>query len=835
MRRDSAPVPWLLWALAALVGASLTRHPLHLTLLTCTVWAVSAAHGHRLPLRMTLLLVGFGALWNVASVRQGQTALFRLPETWLLLGGAYTLEALAYGALQGWAVAVIVAAAGLLTAELSPRDVARLAPPALYEVGLMLSVALAFLPQGRETLAEIRQAQAVRGHRVRGVRDLLPLLLPLLIAALERALALAEAMEARGFTAGREQASGGFRGLAVGALLCGLAGIGAQMAGLSPGWSGGLWAGGGALAWLALRRARPAQMRTVYRPRRLSPAVWGVSGGALLALAGWSALAAFAPDALAYTVYPRLSAPGFEAWAAIPSLLLALPAVISPVSRKSKIGNQKSERFSAVFPTIEKPPPEIVFAGVTFTYPGAVALALRDLRLTIPPGVFVVVTGPSGSGKSTLLRCINGLIPHSSGGTVAGRVLVGGRDAAHPTTRDAFALGPQGMAATAGLVIQAPEASFVADRVEDEVAFALENAGLPPAEMAARIAAALAETGSVHLRERSLATLSGGEQQRIALAAALALRPPVLLLDEPLSQLDPQGAADVVERLRALHVAGRTIIVAEHRLERLLPYATHVITLTEDGTARELSPDEVRLHEYPPPDFSRGPREPRLSRTPRLRRTPHLRCVEVTVKRGERAVVQDFSCEVGRGELVALVGPNGVGKTTLLQACVGLLPLWAGRIELDGEDIGAWETARRCRRIGYLPQAPDLLLFAETVREELRITLRNHGLPENGAVANLLARLGLAAAAAAYPRDLSVGERQRVALGAIAVTRPAVLLLDEPTRGLDAPRKAALGRLLRAWCAEGMSVLLVTHDVAWAEAFAERVVRMGEDRDRERR
>jgi energy-coupling factor transport system ATP-binding protein len=177
---------------------------------------------------------------------------------------------------------------------------------------------------------------------------------------------------------------------------------------------------------------------------------------------------------------------------------------------------------------------------------------------------------------------------------------------------------------------------------------------------------------------------------------------------------------------------------------------------------------------------------------------------------------------LGEGELLALVGSNGAGKTTLLKAVVGALPLQGGRIHLREEDIISWDLPARCRRIGYLPQEPDLLLFSETVRAELEVTLRNHAMAD-GRVTPLLEHLGLAAYAGAYPRDLSVGERQRVALGAIAVVEPEVLLLDEPTRGLDMALKVALGELLRGWCAKGRSVLLVTHDVEWVAQFSDRV------------
>jgi energy-coupling factor transport system ATP-binding protein len=556
----------------------------------------------------------------------------------------------------------------------------------------------------------------------------------------------------------------------------------------------------------------------------------------------WSALSLLDPGLLAYQVYPTPTAPPFSLLAAFPVVLLAFPALVSTppitshVSRLTPHTSRVTSHASCLTPRV----PRIVFDHVTFAYPEARTPVLRDVSLALPPGAFVLVTGPSGSGKSTLLRCINGLVPHGSGGTVAGNVRVG--------AIDALRAGPQEMANRVGLVVQSPEAGFVADRVEDEVAFALENAGIPPEDIGARVDEALAITGAAHLRERALATLSGGELQRVAVAAALALRPPVLLLDEPLSQLDPRGDDDVVAFLQELHAQGITVIVAEHRLERLLPCATQVVYLPGDGALWDDAPAAAAARiPLPPPVVELGRElgwEPlplsveealdhaspgahyvaRITLPASCIPSPLLRASALTFTYDGSAALDGVDLTVGRGELVALVGPNGAGKTTLLRAITGLLKPQAGHVWLGDEEITSWDVAKRCLQIGYLPQEPDLLLFAESVTKELRITLDNHGLPDDGRVTTLLGRMGLARHAATYPRDLSVGERQRVALGAVAVTRPVCLLLDEPTRGLDMPLKVALGEMLRVWCAEGMGVLLVTHDVEWVARFADRVV-----------
>jgi energy-coupling factor transport system ATP-binding protein len=481
---------------------------------------------------------------------------------------------------------------------------------------------------------------------------------------------------------------------------------------------------------------------------------------------------------------------------------------------------------------------------LTYVYPGASAPALADLTLHIAEGEFALVAGPSGAGKSTLLRCLNGLVPHFSGGVMSGRVAVAGHDAVGE--------GPQVLSRVVGFVFQDPEAQFVLDRVEDEIAFGLENAAVPTAEMRVRVEEVLQLLDLVPLRDRALDTLSGGERQRVAIAAALALRPRVLVLDEPTSQLDPQSAEDVLSALVRLNRdLGLTIVLAEHRLERVLPYVDRLIYLPVgsdpvfDGPPRQV----LQRMELTPPLVTLGKR---LGWEPLPLTIKEGRAFAATIpipaepsrpappsKRGQRLLIRNLhfaydgvealrgiDLEMAPGELVALMGRNGSGKTTLLKCVVGLLQPRQGQIALGGRSILGDDTADICRSVGYLPQEPDAMLFADTVMGELLVTLRNHGLRDDPPIApdGLLARLELDGSATAYPRDLSVGQRQRVALGAVTVTRPGLLLLDEPTRGLDYVLKRQLVALLREWQAEGVSVLLVTHDVELVAQAADRVV-----------
>lgn len=496
----------------------------------------------------------------------------------------------------------------------------------------------------------------------------------------------------------------------------------------------------------------------------------------------------------------------------------------------------------------------IEIENLTYTYPESAAPALDNLSLQVNPGEFVLIAGPSGAGKSTLLRCLNGLVPHFTGGTISGKISVGG----HDPVRE----GPQVLSRTVGFVFQEPQSQFVMDRVEDEIAFALENAAVPPAEMRVRVEEVMHLLDLTPLRARKLETLSGGEQQRVAIAAALAFRPRILVLDEPTSQLDPQSAEDVLQALVRLNQEwGLTIILAEHRLERVLPYVDRLVYLPGPD---ERSPvlngpprDALRQMDLTPPLITVGKafgweplpltiKEGRAfaarmsaslpvpqSQSKRMgKRPPLLQVRDLCFSYNHHETLCGIHLQIAPGETVVLMGRNGAGKTTLLKCIVGLLRPQRGQILLDGEPITGRPTEEICRSVGYLPQEPDTMLFADTVIEELWITLRNHGLQHTPPIPprDLLVTLGLERMADTYPRDLSAGQRQRVALGAIAVTRPRLLLLDEPTRGLDYRLKQQMVQLLRTWKQEGTAVLLVTHDVEFAAQVADRVVILSDGR-----
>lgn len=487
----------------------------------------------------------------------------------------------------------------------------------------------------------------------------------------------------------------------------------------------------------------------------------------------------------------------------------------------------------------------IRITNLSYRYPDRDEDCLRDVSLELPAGSFSLVIGPSGGGKSTLLRCLNGLVPHFSGGQIAGSVRVNGLDP--------IALGPRVMSRTVGMVFQSPESQFVLDRVEDEIAFALEHVGLPREVMRLRVEEALDLLDLARLRDRDLTTLSGGERQRVAIAAVLALRPAVLVLDEPTSQLDPQAADEVLQALVRLNSdLGLTIVLAEHRIERVLPVIDQVIALNDDGSAQvgptravmaqsDLCPPVVavaRRYGWEPLPLSvkEGRRfaaalelpQRAPEAMPRLPAAPYVEVQQLAAGYNGATVLQGVDLQIWPGEIAVLMGRNGVGKSTLLRCIVGLMRPLRGEVRVAGQPSVGRETAAISRDLACLPQEPDSMLFADTVADELAMTVRNHQQPPAPqAVAALLGDLGLSRHAERYPRDLSVGERQRVALGALTITRPGGLLLDEPTRGLDYRAKAALATLLRRWRAAGTAMLVVTHDVEFAADIADRVIILG--------
>ncbi|MEU6945503.1 ATP-binding cassette domain-containing protein [Streptomyces sp. NPDC046316] len=552
----------------------------------------------------------------------------------------------------------------------------------------------------------------------------------------------------------------------------------------------------------------------------------------------------------------------------------------------------------------------IRFENVSVTY-GAGEPTLRDLDLTVPEGELVLLVGPSGVGKSTLLGAVSGLVPHFTGGTLKGRVTVAGRD-----TRTHM---PRELADVVGTVGQDPQAHFVTDTVEDELAYGMESLGLAPAVMRRRVEETLDLLGLAELRDRPIATLSGGQQQRVAIGSVLTPHPKVLVLDEPTSALDPAAAEDVLAVLqRLVHDLGTTVLMAEHRLERVVQYADQVLLLpdgvmgppaeimavspvhppvvslgrlagwsplplTVRDARRAAGPVRAHLEGRTPagglrPDASASPspagpgdqrsarpgdqrsttpgeqpsagpgagrppvgprqglgkgREGGISlfgRRPRPRpdvpapASHHLVDVRALgVRRGRVEALRHVELKVDAGETVALMGRNGAGKSTLLTALVGIVPPTSGTALVAGHAPHRTDPREMIRHVGLVPQEPRDLLYADTVGAECAAADADTGAAP-GTCRALVSELLPGVADDTHPRDLSEGQRLALALAVVLTGRPPLLLLDEPTRGLDYAAKARLVAHLRELAAAGHAIVLATHDVELAAELAHRVV-----------
>ncbi|MGC0409360.1 energy-coupling factor transporter ATP-binding protein EcfA2 [Streptomyces sp. SAI-195] len=519
----------------------------------------------------------------------------------------------------------------------------------------------------------------------------------------------------------------------------------------------------------------------------------------------------------------------------------------------------------------------IRFEDVSVTYDGAAEPTVRHVDFEVPEGELVLLAGPSGVGKSTVLGAVGGLVPHFTGGTLSGRVTVAGRDTRTHKPRE--------LADVVGTVGQDPLSHFVTDTVEDELAYGMESLGLAPDVMRRRVEETLDLLGLSDLRSRPIATLSGGQQQRVAIGSVLTPHPDVLVLDEPTSALDPAAAEEVLAVLqRLVHDLGTTVLMAEHRLERVIQYADQVVLLPAPGEApligapadvmavspvyppvvglgrlagwsplpltirdarRRAAPLRERLADREIPDRTPPPSAPlpappaprpatrrwlRRGTTPQPSSSPAPYAAEVrslAVRRDRVQALRHVDLTVSPSETVALMGRNGAGKSTLLSALVGLVEPSAGTVRAG--DAVPHRTAPRdlVRRVGLVPQEPRDLLYADTVAAECAAADRDAEATP-GTCRALLTELLPGVTDDTHPRDLSEGQRLTLALSVVLTARPPLLLLDEPTRGLDYAAKARLARILRDLAAEGHAIVLATHDVELAAELAHRVVLLAE-------
>lgn len=487
----------------------------------------------------------------------------------------------------------------------------------------------------------------------------------------------------------------------------------------------------------------------------------------------------------------------------------------------------------------------IELRDVIFAYDGAGAPTLRDVNLYVAEGELALVAGRTGSGKSTLLSMLNGLVPHFSGGSLSGDVRIAGESVVGRPPRE--------LAHLVGFVGQDPLAGFVTHSVEEELAYGMEQLGLPPNTMRRRVEETLDLLGMAELRDRALRTLSGGQQQRVAIGAVLAMHPRVLVLDEPTSALDPTAAEDVLATIaRLVDDLALTVVLAEHRMERVVPFADQLIVV-ENGTARSGAPAKLlvdapvapplielgRLVGWDPLPLSVRDARRRLRAEPLTlaaaprRATPMgapiLRAEGVTVTYGGAVAVNEVELTVRAGEALVVMGRNGSGKSSLLWSLQGTGRRQSGAVQVgaDGTDPITVTPEEARMLVGLVPQTASDLLYLDSVAAECAAAEAQAAAPA-GRCRELLDRLAPGVGDTQHPRDLSEGQRLSLVLAIVLTARPQVIALDEPTRGLDYHAKAQLAEILRDLAAEGHGVILSTHDVEFAAVVADSVAVMAD-------
>jgi energy-coupling factor transport system ATP-binding protein len=466
----------------------------------------------------------------------------------------------------------------------------------------------------------------------------------------------------------------------------------------------------------------------------------------------------------------------------------------------------------------------IAIEGLSFRFQGSKGYALRNVNLTIQAGEFLVITGPSGCGKSTLALAIGGYLFRQYDGEAEGAVTVAGIDVRRQPIYD--------VAEVVGLVQQNPEAQFCTLTVRDEVAFGLENRCLPPVEIRERVAWALSIVGAEHLADRALATLSGGEKQKVAVAAMMAAKPQVLIFDEPTSNLDPTATAEVfkvIEHIRAR--AGITVVVIEHKVNYLLPFTPRLVAM-DGGRIVHDGPLATAGSYWPSTAGSRHtPSTPQLPErgvaATRPQGAPLVRVEDLHIGYDGQPVLPGVSLEVYPGEFVAVMGDNGCGKTTLLYSLLGLIKPEQGRVEVLGQDTRQVPVSRLARQVGFVFQNPDHQLFADSVWAEATLASCNFQAFDGAAearVGDLLARCGLGDRRDDHPYRLSYGEKRRLNLISVLAHEPQLVLLDELLIGQDAGNAAFLLDLLRERVGQGDVVIMVNHAPEVTRRYASRLI-----------
>ncbi len=482
--------------------------------------------------------------------------------------------------------------------------------------------------------------------------------------------------------------------------------------------------------------------------------------------------------------------------------------------------------------------------SLTFRYQRRSEPAIKDINLILQVGEILLIAGASGCGKTTLARCINGLVPRSYKGELKGKLLYFGREMAQqPLSR---------ISQVVGTVLQDPERQILGTRVQAEIAFGLENLGRPRPEILEAVGEALETLGIPHLRDRETFNLSGGEKQKVALAGVLAMRPSILLLDEPLASLDPASAQETLTLVRRLADAGMAVLLIEHRVEDVLGIRPDRVLFMQAGEVRYLGRLEglekaVNYHEVKLPaamviemarknppaqavDF-----EPAVKRQAAgdQRRQPLVEFDEVNFGYEEdQPVLKGISLKIYQGDVIAVLGANGAGKTTLVKHAIGLLKPRSGRVLVEGQDTRTLTVAQIAGTLGYVFQSPSHMLFAPSVREELAFgptNLRHDPGTIEKEVSEAIHIVNLAGLENEPPLALSFGQQKRVSIAAILAMRSRILVMDEPTAGQDYQNYMNfMDSILQLPSFE--AILFITHDIDLAVIYANRVLLVNQGR-----
>lgn len=484
---------------------------------------------------------------------------------------------------------------------------------------------------------------------------------------------------------------------------------------------------------------------------------------------------------------------------------------------------------------------------LNYTYPGECKKSLSNINLEIAKGEILLITGESGSGKSTLAKCIAGSAPNFYGGTISGGIKISGKPSMEMSSLE--------RAKEITMVFQDPERQLVMNSVHREVAFGLQNIGIEERQIKRRVWEALQFTNILDLTYRNVSTLSGGQKQKVAIASAIAYFPRCIILDEPASQLDPSSAEEIVSLVKKINEElGITIIVIEQRINRWFGIADRAAvmkdgTLAFDGSLEKLySQNDEYLTGFLPAglklskglgilDMPYGFKDIRKKVSlfdfkESLKKDNSIDCGEEIIniknlccKYEDVVAIKDLSLKVFKGEFLGILGANGAGKSTLLKSITGLVK-YAGSIKVNGNEVKKVKLKDIARICGYVSQNPNDYISKDSVYDELKFTLDNFGMKDTKIIDETLKKLDIEALRDKNPRDLSGGERQRAAIASILVMEPEILLIDEPTRGLDLNIKKKLGETLQELNRGGTTILLVTHDVEFAAEYCRRFILM---------